>query len=143
MNFIYNIYNYFTDKFYSYYDQGSKKEPEIIKKTEELYPLREYDFTIINHETHNFFINTTNIYNATELLMNKLYNEFYNKPIKIYLLKNDTLKPLFYNNILATDKNIKKIHKKLKKQRRHLHTFVDAIDSFIEYNNIHNYSIFY
>ena len=40
----------------------------MSKKTEELYPLHECDFTIINHETHNFFINTTNIYNATELL---------------------------------------------------------------------------
>lgn len=139
MNFIYNIYNYCKDTFYSYYNQKSN-EPEIIKTKDEIIN----EFTIINHDTHYFFINTANIYNATKLLIERLNNEYYNKPIKIYLLKTDTIKPLFYNNyILANDRNIKKIYKKLIKHRRHLHTFVDAIDSFIEYNNIHNYSIFY
>jgi hypothetical protein len=44
---------------------------------------------------------------------------------------------------LANNKNIQKIHKKLKTHHKHSHTFIDAIDSFIEYNNVRNYSIFY
>ena len=133
MNFIKSIYNYFTNILF--------KEPEHIETTEE--------YTIINHVyeadiIHYFFINTANIYNASELMIERLYNQFYNKPIKIYLLKTDNIKPLFYNDyILANDRNIKKISKSINKHRRHLHTFVDAIDSFIEYNSIRKYSIFY
>ena len=37
--------------------------------------------------------------------------------------------------------NIEWIKSKLSNQRRHLHTMIDAIDSYIEYNNIQNYTI--
>ncbi len=141
MNFIYkaiSIYNYCKDTLVSYYS----KQPDVITK-EQL--MQEYTFNPdFNPDVHYFFINTANIYNATELIINRLNNEYKYKLIKIYLLKSHTLTPLFNSNyIIATDKNIKKIHKKLQTHRRHLHTFIDAIDSFIEYNNVHNYSILY
>ncbi len=155
MNFIYNIYNYCKDTFYSYYDQRSKKEiiktPENLIKDNDNQDNDNQDNDNQDYHIYYFFINTANINNATELLIERLNNEYYDqrsKKIKIYLLKNDTIKPLFYNDyILANNKNIKKIHRKLKtkgsKHKRYLHTFVDAIDSFIEYNTVRNYTIFY
>jgi hypothetical protein len=142
MDFIYNIktfcVNFIKDNLFSFYS-NTELNPELNDLS-----LKSKEIEDIHYnEIHYFFINTANIYNATKLMIDKLNNSYKNKPIKIYLLKSDTLKPLFYNNIIATDKNIKKIHKKLKTHRIHLHTFVDAIDSFIEYNNLHNYSIFY
>ncbi len=144
MNFIYNIQtfcvNFIKDKLYYFYSNKELKENDLSKDTK----VPEIEIKE-NNNIHYFFINTQNIYNATELMINKLNNES-NKSIKIkiYLLKSHTLEPLFYNDyIIATNKNIKKIHKKLKTHRMHLHTFVDAIDSLIEYNNLHNYSIFY
>ncbi len=146
MNFIKNLYEITVGTIYSYitsyYSKPIENNPEELMQ----------DYTIINHDNlsnrdyHYIFINTSNIYNATELMISRLKNDsyFYNKQIKIYLLKSHTLKPLFNNEyIIVNDKNIKKIHEKLKSHRRHLHTFIDAIESFIEFNNLHNYSIFY
>ncbi len=137
MDFIYNIktfcVNFIKDKLFYFYPNTELKENNLSE--------------LEIKDIHYFFINTQNIYNATELMINRLNNESsngINRKIKIYLLKSDSIKPLFYNDyIIANSKNIKKIHKKIKTHRRHLHTFVDAIESFIQYNNIINYSIFY
>jgi hypothetical protein len=133
MNFIYNIYGFVKDKLLSLY---SKQEINT-QDNDDHYNDYHYDY-------HYFFINTANIYNASELMINEL-PAYINRNIKIYLLKSHKLEPLFKNDyIVVTDKNIKKINHKLTHHRRHLHTFVDAIDSFIEYNkNIKNYSIYY
>ncbi len=98
--------------------------------------------TIIDEEIYYFFINTANIFNASKLLVKRL-TEYKDKTIKIYLLKSDTLEPLFKNSIVVDDNKIDLIEYQLSKHRRHLHTMVDAIDSFIEYNKVKNYSIFY
>ncbi len=144
MNFIKNLYEITVGTIYSYINSYYSKQ--IENNSEELMQ----DYTIINHNNyidyHYIFINTSNIYNATELMISRLKDDsyLYNKQIKIYLLKSHTLKPLFNNEyIIANDKNIKKIHEKLKTHRRHLHPFVDAIESFIEFYELHNYSIFY
>ncbi len=127
MNFIANILNYFN--LGSLF--GTNKNEHNINKE-------------INTEFYHFFINTANIYNATKLLINKLNQpEYKNKSIKIYLLKSDTIEPLLNYYVEVNEEMIKFIKYKLSKKRRHLHTMVDAIDSFIEYNNITNYSIFY
>ena len=76
-------------------------------------------------------------------MLNNLYNNYNNKYIKIYLLKSHKLKPLFYSPVKVNELNVELIKKKLLSKRRHLHTFIDAIDSFIEYNNIKNYQIYY
>ncbi len=128
MNFIYNIYGFIKNKIFSLYSQDNKT-------IEQLEP-----------NIHYFFINTANLKRNQKLLIDKLTkdNEFTNKPIKIYLLKSHTIKPLFKNEfILATSNNIKKINEKINTHNIHLHTFVDAIHTFIEYNNINNYTIFY
>jgi hypothetical protein len=90
------------------------------------------------------FINTANIYNASKLMFKKLKNEEYNnKYIKIYLLKSHKLEPLFKKPLIVNKYNLELIKIRLSKSRRHLHTLIEAIDSFIEYNNIKNYSIYY
>ena len=98
--------------------------------------------TITNEEVYYFFINTANIFNASKLLVKRL-TEYKDKTIKIYLLKSDTLEPLFKNSVIVDDNKIDRIEYQLSKHRRHLHTMVDAIDSFIEYNKIKYYTIFY
>ena len=98
--------------------------------------------TITNEEVYYFFINTANIFNASKLLVKRL-SEYKDKTIKIYLLKSDTLEPLFKNSVIVDDNKIDRIEYQLSKHRRHLHTMVDAIDSFIEYNKIKYYTIFY
>uniref|UniRef100_A0A6C0HX34 Uncharacterized protein n=1 Tax=viral metagenome TaxID=1070528 RepID=A0A6C0HX34_9ZZZZ len=98
--------------------------------------------TITNEEVYYFFINTANIFNASKLLVKRL-TEYKDKTIKIYLLKSDILEPLFKNSVIVDDNKIDRIEYQLSKHRRHLHTMVDAIDSFIEYNKIKYYTIFY
>jgi hypothetical protein len=131
MDFIYNIFSYFI------FRKSSNNEPIIEPITESITE------SIIEQPTldsiHYFFINTANIYNATELLLNKL-NEMDNKQIKIYLLKSHTLEQLC-DKLTVNNFNIEWIKSKLSNQRRHLHTMIDAIDSYIEYNNIQNYTI--
>ena len=122
MNFIYNIYNYCKDTLTSFFKY---KEPIVL-----------------DDDIHYFFINTANIHNAKKLLLNRL-NDFHYKKIKIYLLKSHTLKPMYDYYMFINDISIKHIKRKLKTQKLHLHTFCDAIDSFIEYNKIKNYTIFY
>ncbi len=144
MNFISNIFNnsinFFVEKIHFFYNT----EKKIIEEP--------YDEPVIvnhNNDSHNdshinyFFINTANIYKASDILIEKLRAGYNNKYIKIYLLKSDTLKPLFKNTVKLNDSNINKIKYKLSTHRRHLHTFIDAIDSYIEYNNIRNYTIIY
>jgi hypothetical protein len=90
------------------------------------------------------FINTANIYNGSKLMLTKLKTEEYkNKYILIYLLKSDTIEPLFKKPLVVNKYNIELIKSRLSKSRRHLHTLIEAIDSFIEYNNIKNYTIYY
>ncbi len=93
-------------------------------------------------QVHYFFINTANIFNASTTLVKRL-SEFKDKTIKIYLLKSDTLEQLFKNSIVVDDNKIDRIEYELSKHCKHLHTMVEAIDSFIEYNKIKNYTIFY
>ena len=76
-------------------------------------------------------------------MLKNLYNNYNNKYIKIYLLKSHKLEPLFYNSMKVNESNLKLIKKKLLSKRRHLYTFIDAIHSFIEYNNVKNYQIYY
>ncbi len=131
MNFISNIFGFFYNMF--------NYEPTIIDDDE----------PIIINEPSNIdeiiyvFINRANN-NSSKLMLKKLKtDEYNNKYIKIYLLKSDTLVPLFKNKMIVNNYNLKLIKNKLSKKRLHLHTFIDAIDSFIEYNNIKNYHIFY
>ena len=124
MDFIYNIFSYFI------FRKSSNNEPNIDEPITEQPTL---------DSIHYFFINTANIYNATELLLNKL-NEMDNKQIKIYLLKSHTLEQLC-DKLTVNNFNIEWIKSKLSNQRRHLHTMIDAIYSYIEYNNIQNYTI--
>jgi hypothetical protein len=69
-------------------------------------------------------------------------NEYNNKSVSIYLLKSHNIE-LLCDKIIINDDNLEYIKHKLSKKRRHLHTFIDAIYSFIEYNNIKNYHIYY
>ena len=80
------------------------------------------------------FINTANIYEATEMMLERL-NEYNNRIVIIYLLKSHSLELLF-DKIIINDENIEIIKRRMSTKRRHLHTLVDAIDSFIEYNKI-------
>ncbi len=77
MNFIKNLYeitvgtisNYIT----SYYSKPIEKTPEELMQ----------EYTIINQDTkdhcdyHYIFINTSNIYNATELMISRLKDDSY------------------------------------------------------------------
>ncbi len=151
MNFISNIYGFFYNMFNN--NSISVVEPIVVEPiiVEPVIVEPIIDEPIIDepniepiNETIYMFINTANIYNANELMMKRLYSEeLNNKYIKIYLLKSDTLDPLFKNELIVNNNNIQLIENKMSKRRRHLHTFIDAIDSFIEYNNIRNYHIFY
>ncbi len=159
MNFISNIfgylYNIFYDKpnndinddIYTIVEQNNQHQeynPKNEISTEIKTELNsDYESKKINETTY-IFINTANIYNASKLMINNLYNSDYaNKYIKIYLLKSHVLEPLFKNEIIVNNYNIDYIEYKLSKKRRHLHTFIDAIESFIEFNNIRNYHIYY
>ena len=129
MNFISNIFSYIKEYFYTTKISGDNDEQNSFIIVDEEYP-------------HYFFINTENIFNATELLLDRL-KTMEGETIKIYLLKSHTLEPLS-DILIVNNYNIEWIKNKLSKQRRHLHTMVDAIDSFIEYNeNNFNYTIFY
>ena len=129
MNLVSNIFNYVKSFFYT---------PKISEDND-----NQDSFIIVDEKNpHYFFINTANIYNATELLLDRL-KTMEGESIKIYLLKSHTLEPLS-DILIVNNYNIEWIKNKLLKQRRHLHTMVDAIDSFIEYNeNYFNYTIFY
>ncbi len=147
MNFISNIFGFFYNIFYNHnIDEPITDDPVIVE------PITNEPITnepIINNvKPVNYiiyiFINTANIYNATQLMLNRLKTDDYNnKYIKIYLLKSHTLEPLFNGKLIINNNNLDLIERKLSKKRRHLHTFIDAIDSFIEYNNIKNYNIYY
>ena len=131
MNYISNLFGYFTSFI---------KPIEIIEPIEPLEPIE-----IIEpiEPIYYIFINTANIYNASKLMLKNLYNNHNNKYIKIYLLKSHKLEPLFYNSMKVNESNLKLIKRKLLSKRRHLYTFIDAIHSFIEYNNVKNYQIYY
>ena len=130
MNFISNIFSYFKETYNYFYapkNEIEDDEPCVVDNIETIY---------------YFFINTANIYKASHLLLTRL-NEYKGEKIKIYLLKSHTLEPLFRGTIVVNDNYIERIGNKLFKKRRHLRTYIDAIDSFVEYNNIKNYHIFY
>jgi hypothetical protein len=154
MNFIANIFSYIKDSlsyFYAPKDEIEDNEYTIIEPIINDTPIE---------PIYYFFINTANIYKASHLLLTRL-NEYKGEKIKIYLLKSHTLEPykgekikiyllkshtlepLFRGTIVVNDNYIERIGNKLFKKRRHLRTYIDAIDSFVEYNNIKNYHIFY
>lgn len=153
MNYISNVFGYF----YSYFKPIESIEPiepieliepiEVIEQIEPIEPIEpmvKEDIIIEEkEEIYYIFINTANIYNASKLMLNNLYNNYNNKYIKIYLLKSHKLEPLFYNSVKVNELNIELIKRKLLSKRMHLHTFIDAIHSFIEYNNVKNYQIYY
>jgi hypothetical protein len=169
MNYISNVFSYIYSVFYKQNDlhqsfvEPSLDEPiidkPIIDKTIIDKPIIDepiIDEPIIeptnmkpkikdsNKDFFCIFINTANIYNASKLMLTKLKtDEYNNKYIKIYLLKSDTLEPLFKNPLKVNKYNIELIKSRLCKCRRHLHTLIEAIDSFVEYNNIKNYHVFY
>jgi NhaP-type Na+/H+ and K+/H+ antiporter len=131
MNYISNLFNYFSNKIQSIFINNTNININIPT-------------IITNDDITYLFINTANIYNATEMMFNDLQKDHYNnKYIKIYLLKSHILEPLFYFQLKVNDENIDYIKYELSKQRRYLHTFIDAIESHIEFNNIKNYTIFY
>ncbi len=129
MNFIYNIFSYIKNTV-SYYTSNNNLIEDNIDKP-----------NIDDSKIIYFFINTSNIINASKILLNRL-NDYKGYKIKIYLLKSHTLEPLC-DALVINDDNINLIEYKLSKKREHLKTLVEAIDSFIEYNNIRNYHIFY
>jgi hypothetical protein len=135
MNFVSNLFNYFYNKVktltvQSFYPQNNNNNNNINISFDE-------DIIFI-------FINTANIHNAIELFMHDLEEKcFDNKYIKIYLLKSHILEPLYKNLLEITDENIDCIKNKLSNEKKHLHTFTDAIQSHIEFNNIKNYHIYY
>ncbi len=135
MEYISNIFNYVKGFFVS-------NNEEIIEETNNINNNIIYEQPKIEADVHYFFINTANINNASKSCIKKL-SDYKNRPIKIYLLKSDTIEPLFKNILIVNNNNINSIENKLSTHRRHLHTMVDAIDSFIEYNNIKNYTIYY
>jgi hypothetical protein len=139
MNFIANIFSYIKDSlsyFYAPKDEIEDNEYTIIE------PIINNPINKPIEPIYYFFINTANIYKASHLLLTRL-NEYKGEKIKIYLLKSHTLEPLFRGTIVVNDNYIERIGNKLFKKRRHLRTYIDAIDSFVEYNNIKNYHIFY
>ena len=165
MNIISNIFSYIYSFFYkptNYVDDLSSepivpivsinepiKEPinePIIEPINEPInePIIEPIIEDVSKNIVYIFINTANIYNASKLMLTKIKTEEYNnKYIKIYLLKSHTLEPLFKKPLLVSKYNIELIKSRLSKSRRHLHTLIEAINSFIEYNNIKNYNIYY
>ena len=133
MNYISNVFNYIYSIF--------RPTNDILDE----YIITEQPLDLIDDNDNNvtyIFINTANIYNATKNMLRKLKTDDY-KYIKIYLLKSHTLEPLFKKPIKTTSYNLKLIKHKLSTKRRHLHTLTEAIDSFIELNNIKNYNIYY
>ncbi len=149
MNYISNIFGYFYNTIFAQSikeDKPSEETYEDLSSTEPIIIEGQPKYTDIQINEVNdiiyIFINTANIYRATELMLEKI-NNYNNKYIKIYLLKSHKLEPLFKDKLLVNNINIELIKTKLSKRRRHLHTFIDAIDSFIEYNNIRNYIIYY
>lgn len=132
MNIISNMFSFI-------YNMFSNKTIVNEKISDELVIVE----PIKNNEIYYMFINTANIYSAKELMFEKIKTDYNNKYIKIYLLKSLTLKPLFKKELLVNKENLQLIKIKMYKRRRHLHTFIDAIDSFIEFHNIRNYHIFY
>ena len=128
MNYISNIFEYLYSFWKPTNPTIAMNNDLIIKESKKIYYI---------------FINTANIYNASELMLNDLSNNYNNKYIQIYLLKSHKLEPLFFNSVKVNQLNVELIKKKILSKRMHLHTFIDAIDSFIEYNNIKNYHIYY
>lgn len=135
MDILSNFFNFFYQKIQSFYTTDNNETNTNINNN-------------INDDIIYVFINTANIYNASEMMFNNLQNnidKYNNKYIRIYLLKSHTLEPLFKDLYLLkiNEENLSYIKYELSKKRRHLHTFIDAIDSFIEYNKIKNYLIYY
>lgn len=137
MNIISNVFSYIYSVFQTPTQINHVNNTDIIDEQ----PLP----TILDeNEVYHIFINTANIYNASYDMLTKLNNNYDNdKYIKIYLLKSHTLEPLFKTPIKINDNNLKLIKQKISTKRRHLHTCIESINSFIEYNNIKNYSIYY
>jgi hypothetical protein len=136
MNYISNIFEYFNN---FWKQTKSINSINTIESTIEI----NNDLIIEPKKIYYIFINTENIYNASKLMLNNLYKNYNNKYIKIYLLKSHKLDPLFYNSVKINELNVELIKTKLLSKHRHLHTMIDAIDSFIEFNNIKNYQIYY
>ncbi len=136
MDIISIFFNFFYQKIQSFYKVNDTKTNNILNNN--------INNHIINNDIIYIFINTANIYNASEMMLNNL-DKYNNKYIRIYLLKFHTLEPLFKDlySLKINEENISYIKYELSKKRRHLHTFIDAIDSFIEYNKIKNYHIYY
>jgi hypothetical protein len=148
MNYISNVFSYIYSVFKPIYknnDESLKEQNiDILITTQPIEPNEPNELIETADNITYIFINTANIYNATDMMLNKLSMDNYNnKYIKIYLLKSHTLEPLFKNSVKVNQNNLKLIKNKMSKRRRHLHTFIDAIESFIEYNNIKNYNIYY
>ncbi len=148
MDYISNIFTYLYNAFnrtiinVPILDEPILDEPIIVDHINK--PIINQPIIEPTNELIYIFINTANIYNATEMMIKRLKTyDYNNKYIKVYLLKSHTLKPLFKKQLMVTDYNLELIERRLSKQRRHLHTFIDAIDSYIEYNNIRNYNIYY
>ena len=152
MNYISNLFGYFTS-FIKPTEITEIIEPikpteitkiiEPMESKEPMEPMEPMEQIEQIEQIYYIFINTANIYNASKLMLKNLYNNYNNKYIKIYLLKSHKLEPLFYNSMKVNESNLKLIKKKLLSKRRHLYTFIDAIYSFIEYNNVKNYQIYY
>ncbi len=138
MNFFSNLFNYIYNKVKNFTIQSFYTQNNINNNIDpSIHILFDEDIVYI-------FINTANIHNASELLMNDLEEKcFDNKYIKIYLLKSHTLEPLYKYSLEITNENIDCIKTNLSNQKKHLHTFTDAIQSHIEFNNIKNYHIYY
>jgi hypothetical protein len=142
MNFVSNLFNYFYNKVTTF-----KVKTVTVQS---FYPQNNINnidpkgHILFDEDILYIFINTANIHNASELFMNDLEEKcFDNKYIKIYLLKSNTLEPLYKYLLEITDETIDYIKTDLSNQRKHLHTFIDAIQSHIEFNNIKNYHIYY
>jgi hypothetical protein len=137
MEYISSLFNYIKAKFINPIDNNQIEIPTENKNDNQI------NNQIDINQNYYIFINTANIYQASDLMFDKLKtNEYNNKSVSIYLLKSHNFE-LLCDKIIINDDNLEYIKHKLSKKRRHLHTFIDAIYSFIEYNNIKNYHIYY
>ena len=148
MNFVSNLFNYIYNKVITFKVNTFKIQSfypvnNHIVATQQIVPKGHINI-LFDEDIIYIFINTTNIHNASELFMNDIEEKcFDNKYIKIYLLKSHTLEPLYKYLLEITEDTIEYIKTDLSNQKKHLHTFTDAIQSHIEFNNIKNYHIYY
>ena len=139
MNFISNLFNYVYNKIITFKVKTFYPQNNINNND----PLGHINI-LFDEDIVYIFINTANIHNAYELFMNDIEEKcFDNKYIKIYLLKSHTLEPLYKYLLEITEETVDYIKTDLSNQKKHLHTFTDAIQSHIEFNNIKNYHIYY